>query len=167
MLALRKLKTKLLNSVGGRVYLPAEFSLRSSKSRHGIKHRYPVAHKHDVDVAIDSFITRSDRTEQEREADLVPNRLEGLAKYLSQAERLSGETTQFVKNRAVLVHLKICLAPFNSSDDDSGPDQLPEFALYPSAPTTQCADDLLMIETPIDLTEQKPQHGLASGAKKR
>ena len=84
---------------------------------------------------------------------------------MGNAESLPDESVQFFEYRTRAARLEIGLPAFHGSGQNPRAYELLQLPLDCAGSKLDGADNLPLIESPIRVAEQKPQHGLPCGAK--
>ena len=80
-----------------RIHLPTQLFLGRVEGVHDFFERC-VADDQDIYIAGNAFLAPGNRSENERQLDLLPQRQDGLAQYVRQAHRLDDDAAQLLEN---------------------------------------------------------------------
>ena len=151
---MQKFTTELLGAIDGGIHFPSKVPLRFAECAHNCVQREALANQHNVHVAARRFTAGRHGAIDKRQLDVAREPGETRLQHFGDTESLANQPAQFLEYRAVAVGLKVCLAAFHGTGDDSAGDQLFQVPLDRARPQSERADDLPLVEALVDATEQ-------------
>ncbi len=141
--------------------------MRLGEGRHDILDRNPLADNHHIHVAAACLGAGRHGTANESELNLGTQPGETALQNPGNAERLADNPMHLLEYRTRSICLEIGLPAFHGARQNARADELLQFPLHGAGPQRYGTNDLPLVETPVRVAKQKPQHRLARGAKQR
>ena len=166
-MALCKFTTEFLGAINGRVHLASKIPLSVAECANHLVQRQSIAYHHYVDIAGARLVSGRHGAVDKSQTDIGRQIQESVSQNVGNPESLADYAAQLVKYRAAVVGLKVGLATFHRSCENSAAGELFELPLNGARSHAERADDLPLVKTPAGLAEQQAQYRLACSAEKR